>query len=166
MRLGRRLAERGAARAERVVQRLIGRAQQRTDELQHSLRSALTLRLGTAQKRMEALGRRLRDRDPRLRLAQSVHRARQLDARLMAAAAAAVRPPAERLALLSAQLETLSPLNVLTRGYAIVDGPSGILRDASAVSEGDALRIRLARGRLGARVESVDAGPSPKSDLL
>jgi exodeoxyribonuclease VII large subunit len=79
-----------------------------------------------------------------------------LDARMGAAMAGAERPLRERLELLSARLGALSPLNVLTRGYAIVEGPKGILRDASAVSEGDALGIRLARGQLGARVESVE----------
>ena len=166
MRLGRRLSERGATRAGRLVERLIGRAQQRTDELEYGLRSALLLRLGNVEKRMEMLSRRLRQRDPRLWLAGSVHRARTIDARLAAAMAGAARPLAERLALLSARLDALSPLNVLTRGYAIVEGPEGILRDAASASPGDAVNIRLAKGRLGARVERVEPGQSPQSDLL
>lgn len=166
MRLGRRLAERGVARAERQVQRLIGRAQQRTDELEYGLRSVLSLRLSNLSKRTETLNRRLRDRDPRLRLVQAVQRARLLDARLRPAMAGVLRPSRERLALLSARLEALSPMSVLNRGYAIVEGPAGILRNASAVSVGDALDIRLASGRLDARVESVEPGSAPKSDLL
>ncbi|MBE0656408.1 MAG: exodeoxyribonuclease VII large subunit [Bryobacteraceae bacterium] len=166
MRLGRRLAERGAARAERLVQRLVGRAQQRADELEYRLRTSVTRRLELVAGRLEASARRLGESDPRLRLAHSGHRLAMLDARMSAAMEGAERPVRERLALLSARLGALSPLNVLTRGYAIVEGPQGILREACSVSEGDALRIRLAQGRLGARVERVEPGPSPESDLL
>ena len=58
------------------------------------------------------------------------------------------------LATLSASLEALSPLKVLSRGYSVTfrEGESAPLTDASAVSDGDTLRIVLARGELGARV--------------
>jgi exodeoxyribonuclease VII large subunit len=52
-----------------------------------------------------------------------------------------------------ARLRALSPAATLQRGYAIVHGPDGsVLRDASDVTDGDALRVRLATGELGARV--------------
>lgn len=156
MRLGRRLAERGAGRAERLVQRLIGRAQQRADELEYGLRTAVSAQLDRAESRLETLARRLGESDPRLRLAQSGHRLTMLQSRLAVAQAIVQRPLRERTGLLTARLEALSPLSVLTRGYAIVEGPRGILRDASAASVGDPLGIRLGRGRLGARVESVE----------
>jgi exodeoxyribonuclease VII large subunit len=56
----------------------------------------------------------------------------------------------------SASLSALSPYATLERGYSIVRGPSGaVLRDASAVKEGDSVSVRLQRGEIGARVESV-----------
>jgi exodeoxyribonuclease VII large subunit len=156
MRLGRRLAERGGPRAGRVVQRMIGRAQQRTDELEYNLKAAAAMRLDLVDRRLLDLTRRLDESDPRLRLVRSGHRLTMLQSRLTAAIAGADRQVSERTDLLSARLTALSPLNVLTRGYAIVEGPAGILRDAASVSQADALRIRLARGRLGARVESIE----------
>src|SRR5688572_30437952 len=55
------------------------------------------------------------------------------------------------------RLHGASPLAILERGYAVVTGPDGaVLREASAVEQGDSLRVRLARGALGARVIDID----------
>ena len=63
----------------------------------------------------------------------------------------------ERLGLAAASLDALSPLGVLQRGYAIAQDASGkLVRDASAVTQGDAVSVRLAKGRLNTRVESTD----------
>lgn len=72
----------------------------------------------------------------------------------------------ERLRHWSRQLDLVSPLKVLDRGYAIASDPQGaILQDSRQVQAGDAIRIRLAKGRLACRVtESAhegSAGPSP-----
>jgi exodeoxyribonuclease VII large subunit len=54
---------------------------------------------------------------------------------------------------LAARLDSLSPLKVIDRGYAVVinlrDGRVAV--DSAAVEPGDELDIRLARGRLRAR---------------
>ncbi|HEX6648111.1 MAG TPA: exodeoxyribonuclease VII large subunit [Pyrinomonadaceae bacterium] len=63
----------------------------------------------------------------------------------------------ERLGLAAASLDALSPLGVLQRGYAIAQDASGkLLRDAASVSEGDAVSVRLAKGRLNTRVETIE----------
>lgn len=63
----------------------------------------------------------------------------------------------ERLGLAAASLDALSPLAVLQRGYAIAQDASGKpLREAAAVNIGDAVRIRLAKGSLNTRVETVE----------
>ena len=55
-----------------------------------------------------------------------------------------------------AALEAMSPLKVLERGYAIAQDASGkIVRDASAASVGDALRVRLWKGSLDCRVDDI-----------
>jgi exodeoxyribonuclease VII large subunit len=60
----------------------------------------------------------------------------------------------ERLALAAASLDALSPLGVLSRGYAIAQDSEGrLVRDAEAVKVGDQVNVRLARGRLETRVE-------------
>jgi exodeoxyribonuclease VII large subunit len=64
---------------------------------------------------------------------------------------------AARLAAVSARLDALSPLAVLSRGYAIVYREPGgaIVRRAREVSGGDALRLRVAEGEIDATVSAV-----------
>jgi len=63
----------------------------------------------------------------------------------------------KRLGLAAASLDALSPLAVLQRGYAIAQTEDGkLLRDARLVSVGDSIKVRLAEGRIAARVEGVD----------
>lgn len=63
----------------------------------------------------------------------------------------------ERLGLAAASLDALSPLAVLQRGYAIAQDASGKpLRDAASVNAGDQVAIRLAKGKLNTRVETVE----------
>jgi len=54
-----------------------------------------------------------------------------------------------------AQLQALSPLATLARGYAIVRVGGEALRDAARVVPGDELAVELSSGSLGARVEEV-----------
>jgi len=87
-------------------------------------------------------------------------------ARLDAAAAACgvsmdarLQEGRERLGVAAASLDALSPLGVLERGYAIAQDASGkLLRDAAAVAPGDGISVRLAKGKLNARVESTATG--------
>jgi exodeoxyribonuclease VII large subunit len=59
-----------------------------------------------------------------------------------------------RLSTLSASLDALSPLRVLSRGYSVTyrEGETAPITDASRVDMNDALRVRLHRGELRARV--------------
>ena len=52
-------------------------------------------------------------------------------------------------------LTHLDPARVLERGYSIVEHRGGVLRDASEVTAGDKLSVRLANGMLGATVTST-----------
>ncbi len=62
-----------------------------------------------------------------------------------------------RLSTLSASLDALSPLKVLSRGYSVTyrEGKPAPLRDSSRVSVGDPLKILLDRGELRARVTAT-----------
>jgi exodeoxyribonuclease VII large subunit len=62
----------------------------------------------------------------------------------------------ERLAAEWRQVESLSPLRVLERGYAVVRKADGsVVRDAAQVEPGDALDVQVAAGRIAARVEEA-----------
>jgi exodeoxyribonuclease VII large subunit len=51
------------------------------------------------------------------------------------------------------QLESLSPLRVLARGYGVVRREGEIVRQSDQVQVGDRLSIELSRGQINARVE-------------
>jgi exodeoxyribonuclease VII large subunit len=59
---------------------------------------------------------------------------------------------------MAARLDGLSPLACLARGYAIVALPSGtVLTRADGVRVGERVTVRLHEGRLGCRVEEIQA---------
>jgi len=63
----------------------------------------------------------------------------------------------QRLVAAKRQLDALSPLGVLGRGYAIVEGADGRVRaSASALHAGDKARLRMRDGRAQVTVEGVD----------
>jgi exodeoxyribonuclease VII large subunit len=72
--------------------------------------------------------------------------------------AARVAAANEKLSVAAGRLEALSPLRVLARGYAVVtrEGEPAPLTDAARVTSGDGLGVRLARGRIRARVVSTE----------
>lgn len=70
---------------------------------------------------------------------------------------ASLQEARERLGLAAASLDALSPLAVLQRGYALAQDTSGKpLRDAAQVTPGDQVSVRLAKGRLNTRVETIE----------
>jgi exodeoxyribonuclease VII large subunit len=72
--------------------------------------------------------------------------------------AARVAAANEKLGVAAGRLEALSPLRVLARGYAIVtkEGEAAPVTDAAILAAGDAVRVRLARGRASARILSTE----------
>ena len=64
-----------------------------------------------------------------------------------------------RVRKLAAQLDALSPLAVLGRGYAVCwnESRTSIIRAAAAVSPGDGVRVTLADGELACQVVSAGA---------
>ncbi|MEO6808814.1 MAG: exodeoxyribonuclease VII large subunit, partial [Isosphaeraceae bacterium] len=67
-----------------------------------------------------------------------------------------------RLARLAAQLDALSPLAVLARGYSLtyLDDDPALLRSADRLQPGALIRTRLADGEVLSRVESVRRLPT------
>ena len=79
--------------------------------------------------------------------------------RLRLAVAARIAEARATLERTERALAALSPLACLERGYAIVrhGGPGGpVVRDAAALSPGDAIALVLSRGRAIGRVERTE----------
>ena len=63
----------------------------------------------------------------------------------------------QRLGHAKRRLDALSPLNVLGRGYAIVEGADGRVRaGVSELRAGEHARVRMRDGRARVTVEGVD----------
>lgn len=79
--------------------------------------------------------------------------------RLAGIAPRLLRVPDSEVSRLAATLDALSPLKVLGRGYSIARDEDGhVLKDASFLTVGDSLSVQLGRGRIDAKVTSVDQG--------
>lgn len=159
-----RRAERLAALARRSVLRRPARLLEERTRVLADRRARMTGSLGAALSargaRLAELERRLARQSPRQRLERWSSSLVELTHRLSRAAERALDASAQRFALLGGRLEGLSPLAVLARGYSVTTpvGEVEPLRDASAVSVGDVLETRLAKGFLRTRVEEVRSG--------
>ena len=114
-------------------------------------------RIEERRRRLETARRMIDRRAPAMRLA--VRRQRIDDARRVLDRAIARAVPLRRQRAVSAQrrLAALSPLAVLGRGYAIVEGADGHIRASVATLEaGEHVRVRMRDGRAGALVETVE----------
>jgi len=127
------------------------------DVMASRLVRALGDRLAAHRTRFETLRRRLEQRDLRRVAADLRGRLGQADGRLLAAVTSQRHRAERRSGMLAARLEAMSPLAVLGRGYALCwnDAHTGIIRSASQVREGDRVRVALADGELGCRVEDA-----------
>ena len=79
------------------------------------------------------------------------------DSRLQVTAGRVQERAAARLTALAGRLETLSPLAVLARGYAVCWNAdrTAIVRQASAVTPGDLVRVTLHEGEIDCEVRSA-----------
>ncbi len=145
-RLARGLAYRVQALEHRVAllsgrplfcdaRRILGAWEQTLDGLSGSLERALPRRLDVASDRLRSADERLVS----------------VGGRLVSAAGASV-------ALLEARLGDLSPLGILRRGYSVCYAEDGetVIRSAGQVSLAEIVRVRLADGALGCRVETKE----------
>jgi exodeoxyribonuclease VII large subunit len=160
--LGRRI-ERRQQQTERLDARLRGWptvvVMRERDRQEQSLRleHAIAGRLARQTQRVESLRRRLDRRDLRHVTAALRTRSVAADARLRELMER-VRTRAEsRSRELAARLDSLSPLAVLGRGYAVCwnGARTSIIRSARAVAPGDPVRVTLAEGEIACRVDEV-----------
>jgi exodeoxyribonuclease VII large subunit len=150
------------ARLERLhPQQRLNQQHQRLDELEARMRRAVNTRLQQAGTRVEHARSTLLGQGPHTRLQQRRLSVQHLNGRLQRAMQYALDRRRQTLTALSRNLDAVSPLATLRRGYAIVTRPvSGRpVVDASEVDRGEALNVRLARGELGIEVKHIESRP-------
>jgi exodeoxyribonuclease VII large subunit len=133
------------------------RRQQRVDDLNLRLESQWRARHRLLAEKFHDLSARLLRHDVVARTAIGRERLVSLDLRLRRAQHDHLRALREREAALARQLTALSPLAVLSRGYALVYDDRGVLvKDTENVTKGQSIVTRLARGRIHSRVSQVE----------
>jgi exodeoxyribonuclease VII large subunit len=129
-------------------------------ELTHALAGSVRGSLGTRLRALAPLARRLEACDPGRRLGAVRARLVAVDGRLGNAIARQRHRSDARLREAAGRLDTLSPLAVLGRGYAIcwtADG-TDVVRDVANITVGDRVRVGLARGELDCEVRGKAPG--------
>jgi exodeoxyribonuclease VII large subunit len=126
-------------------------------ELSYALARAMQGHLATRGRRVQALRRQLDTYDLGRRLAAIRTRLVSADGRLRNAVARRRHRADMQLRGCAGRLETLSPLAVLGRGYAVCWNAdrTALLRDAATARPGDEVRVTLARGEIGCTVRET-----------
>jgi len=160
--LGSRRRELRALRAELPdPAHLLSQRRYRLDDLGHRAEAGVRGRLRSARMRLEEFRARLGRREPRAHLRELRRRTEEADRRLAAWQAATFRRESLRLERLAARLEPANVAKLLSRGFALVLREGRLVRDSSAASPGEPVRLALGRGWLDARVTARDAGEDP-----
>ena len=149
----RQRALKAAGRLEGYPTRVVLR-QRDCQEFVLRMRHAQLDRLARARQRFDQLRRRLEARDVRRVAADWQLRLARIDGRLEQTGRVRIQQADARSRELAARLHALSPLAVLGRGYAVCwnDARTSIIRSASSVSPGDAVRVTVAEGELRCQV--------------
>ncbi|MBI3208882.1 MAG: exodeoxyribonuclease VII large subunit [Candidatus Solibacter usitatus] len=141
-------------RAAASLHRFIGRAFQQVDDAGNRMRDAVRARMEHSHRSLLGLDARLRVLDLRLRMAEGRRRLQASQSRLEERGRWTLSQARRGFEPVVAQLEQLSPLRVLDRGYAIVQDEKGaVVKESLQAPAGTQVNIRLAKGRIAARVE-------------
>jgi exodeoxyribonuclease VII large subunit len=143
------LSDLESSRAFPEVQSRIRGFAQRVDDAGYSMESALRAALKTRRASHAALSLRLSEADLRRRVVEQRGRLAEINGRLQTRARVALESRCERVSLAAGKLDSLSPLGVLARGYAIAfDSQGRIIKRADDVDSGEAVRIRVSEGEI------------------
>jgi exodeoxyribonuclease VII large subunit len=133
--------------------------QRRLDDLGGRLQRGLVLRRRQAGERLARAARALRPDLLRTHVRHEARHLEQLRGRLERGAREAVGRRRRAMEAVAGQLDSLSPLACLARGYSICTLPSGdVVTRAGQVSPGSGVSVRLREGTLECRVEETRDG--------
>jgi exodeoxyribonuclease VII large subunit len=157
LRVARQEIDHLEARARHTAHAAIGQRRRRLADGQHRLETLHPRKRVMADRaRLADLQRRLETLHPRKRLIADRARLNDLAARAATVMRRRLHDGARRFGALGGRLDALSPLRVLERGYALARSGDAVITSADQVAPGDALSVRLRRGQLSCRVESVE----------
>lgn len=131
--------------------------QQRADELTRQLGTAIRTKMLSQRIHLQALRQLLLSASPAERIAINASNLQRLEIRLGNATRQHLQAARTRFSMASGELNAVSPLATLERGYAIIqDTETGrVLKNTVDIKAGDRIQARLAKGLIDAIVEAV-----------
>ena len=152
-----RVQEQALSQAFAEVRGRLRDASTATTSARHRLQILVAERLRSAHLRADSLNRTLEPAQLRARLREARLRFDSAYTGCTTAIERQLEDAEKRFGLATASLDALSPLAVLQRGYAIAQREDGtLLRDAKTVSIGESIKVRLAEGKIRAKVDQVE----------
>ncbi len=135
----------------------IRRREQRVDDLTNRLAQAERKVIQQRMRRLDNAATRLRHLDLRLRLSYFHKQLETFSGTMNASMRAGLGRRRARMEHRTAQLQALSPTNILERGYALVFDANGVLvKNAAQIRTGEEITAQLAKGKLKAKVTGTE----------
>lgn len=127
------------------------------EKLRRTLMDSMSSRISTVRLRIAAFSPASAGKQLEGRLAHNRMRLDYGMSSLRMGVSSLVSARKSRLEMLTHKMQALSPLDILERGYAIVNTQDGkVLKDCKAVGIGERIGIRLANGHIGAVISDVE----------
>ncbi|MEO3944398.1 exodeoxyribonuclease VII large subunit [Gorillibacterium sp. CAU 1737] len=143
-------------------ERMLQQPSQRRDRLQEQLVFRMKGLVASQHQRQLRMERRLESRSPKEQASLARTRTNVAAKQLQQAMASIHRAKAREWEATLRQLDALSPLKVMSRGYSLVyeEDEKKLVRSVHQVQPGDLLRVRLGDGKLTASVWGIDSTES------
>ena len=130
--------------------------EQNLDAMNAAMATALSRQLRAARQHLDVLSKSAALQSPMGYLQQRQKSLQMLQNRLVAAENQCISRNNQRYIALTAKLDAMSPLKVLTRGYAMAQTVDGeVVRSVAQVSPGDQINVSFSDGSLLATVTDV-----------
>ena len=126
------------------------------DQMTQSMATSMQQRIHNARRHLKVLSGSAALQTPESYLIQRKNAVALLSNRLISAQNVQLSRKKQRYIALTAKLDAMSPLKVLTRGYAMAQNSNDqIIRSVTDVSRGEAVRVSLADGQFTATVTDI-----------
>ncbi len=128
---------------------------QRLDDLEIRLKQAITLSLARAQSNLDRTKDRAHQQGPQRKLELFKNKNEHIRQKLIHLMLNNMEKRQLKLEKASGELNAVSPLATLSRGYSITKSHNAIIRDSQQLKEGDLISTRFHRGEAICKVEEL-----------
>lgn len=148
-------------RLQQHPQLRLARQQTTLFRLQRRLDDAIQLQLRQATRTQDRLTQRLAQQQPEARLHRAQQQLQQWHYRLQQAVFQQLNRDKQRFGVRAAQLEAVSPLATLARGFSVTTAADGnVVKKTSQLQRGETLKTRLDDGWIESQITDIHADKS------